>query len=261
MTTPIALSDAGALLKLVLQAVGPVVQSDSASRQRTAIGQFATLVQADVWVCVRGRLNLNKRRGTVRVLDGGWQSRAQRDSALQRMGKLEDSFPSLEAALAQRRFVVLPHDDLLDAAAWKESTVGRGWRSAGFEYPLIAAQLNGASEYSALGLYRRRGRHAFSQREQVLAELFWQHFPWPERETGKRQLVDHSVPLTPREREVVSLLVKGDSRKQVALKLKLSEHTIADYLKEIYRKFQVRSRAELLAQFITTGRTPRAYGS
>ncbi len=42
------------------------------------------------------------------------------------------------------------------------------------------------------------------------------------------------VELSPRERQVMLLLIAGDSRKQVAAKLKLSQHTVADYLKEIY---------------------------
>jgi transposase len=38
-------------------------------------------------------------------------------------------------------------------------------------------------------------------------------------------------------------LISGDSRKQIAQKLNLSEHTVSDYLKEIYRNFGVNSRA------------------
>lgn len=45
-------------------------------------------------------------------------------------------------------------------------------------------------------------------------------------------------------------LIDGDSRKQVASKLGISEHTVSDYLKTVYAKFSVNSRAELLSKFI-----------
>jgi len=56
--------------------------------------------------------------------------------------------------------------------------------------------------------------------------------------------------LSPRQREVLSLLLAGDMLKQVAEKLKISEHTVGDYVKRIYKNFAVTSRAELLALFI-----------
>ena len=38
--------------------------------------------------------------------------------------------------------------------------------------------------------------------------------------------------------------------KQVAIRLELSKHTVHDYVKLIYREFEVRSRGELLARFV-----------
>jgi DNA-binding CsgD family transcriptional regulator len=59
-----------------------------------------------------------------------------------------------------------------------------------------------------------------------------------------------AITLSPRERQVMMFLMDGNSRKEIAAKMGLSPHTLTDYLKEIYRKFEVRSRAELLAKFI-----------
>ena len=56
--------------------------------------------------------------------------------------------------------------------------------------------------------------------------------------------------LSPRQREVLSFLLAGDTVKEVAEKLKISEHTVGDYVKRIYKTFTVSSRAELLALFI-----------
>jgi DNA-binding NarL/FixJ family response regulator len=62
---------------------------------------------------------------------------------------------------------------------------------------------------------------------------------------------DKILNLSPRQREVLSCLLAGDTLKEAALKLGLSEHTVGDYVKQVYKHFSVSSRAELLALFIS----------
>lgn len=50
--------------------------------------------------------------------------------------------------------------------------------------------------------------------------------------------------LTAREQEVLKLIAKGLNRADVAQLLGLSKHTVSDYIKIIYRKLDVSSRAE-----------------
>lgn len=52
--------------------------------------------------------------------------------------------------------------------------------------------------------------------------------------------------LTPRQREVLSLLLKGLSEKEVAGDLHLSRHTVHNHVKAIYRAMEVSSRVELI---------------
>ncbi|OUJ76289.1 response regulator transcription factor [Hymenobacter crusticola] len=52
--------------------------------------------------------------------------------------------------------------------------------------------------------------------------------------------------LTPRERQVLEGLVDGLSEKQVAARLDLAPQTVHSYIKQLYRKLHVRSRAELV---------------
>jgi DNA-binding CsgD family transcriptional regulator len=54
------------------------------------------------------------------------------------------------------------------------------------------------------------------------------------------------VPL--RLRKVLACLLRGDSEKQVASKLGLSQHTVHTYVKSLYEHFGVRSRSELLVR-------------
>jgi len=71
----------------------------------------------------------------------------------------------------------------------------------------------------------------------------------PQRAATQRLLSE----LTPRERDVLRLLVRGDGAKEVAWRLGLSAHTVAGYVKALHRRLGVRSRGELLARFIGRG--------
>ena len=52
------------------------------------------------------------------------------------------------------------------------------------------------------------------------------------------------VALNPRETEILQRVAKGYTLPEIAAQLGLSRHTVADYVKQIYRKLNVSSRAE-----------------
>jgi len=54
------------------------------------------------------------------------------------------------------------------------------------------------------------------------------------------------VPLSKREEEVLQLVLQGKSNKQIAMALDISIRTVEFHLKNVYAKFQVSSRIELL---------------
>ncbi len=58
---------------------------------------------------------------------------------------------------------------------------------------------------------------------------------------------DEAVPLTPRELEVLALLVAGQSNRKIAESLVLSERTVARHIANIYEKTGVHGRAEITA--------------
>jgi DNA-binding CsgD family transcriptional regulator len=67
-----------------------------------------------------------------------------------------------------------------------------------------------------------------------------------------------SSQLSKREREVVDLLLLGQSNKQIASSLSISERTVEFHLKNIYAKFGVSSRVELVLQLRDTVDQPEA---
>jgi DNA-binding NarL/FixJ family response regulator len=62
---------------------------------------------------------------------------------------------------------------------------------------------------------------------------------------------DFATDLPPRMQETLDALLLGDSEKQIARKMQISQHTVHAYVKELYRRFEVCSRGELLSRFIS----------
>jgi DNA-binding CsgD family transcriptional regulator len=63
--------------------------------------------------------------------------------------------------------------------------------------------------------------------------------------------------LTPREREVAQLLVRGASNDEIARELWISRHTVKDHAKAVYAKLGVGGRAELSAKLFHQHIVPR----
>jgi DNA-binding CsgD family transcriptional regulator len=68
----------------------------------------------------------------------------------------------------------------------------------------------------------------------------------PERPPASFELPLH-WPLTPQERQVVLLVARGLSNRQIAARLVVNESTVESHLVHVYEKLQVHSRTELLA--------------
>jgi DNA-binding CsgD family transcriptional regulator len=66
--------------------------------------------------------------------------------------------------------------------------------------------------------------------------------------------MENEKALSPREVEVITQLLLGNSNKQIASALHISERTVEFHLNNIYDKFQVNSRVELILKLgKTTG--------
>ncbi|HVV01646.1 MAG TPA: response regulator transcription factor [Verrucomicrobiae bacterium] len=70
------------------------------------------------------------------------------------------------------------------------------------------------------------------------------------RERGKTR--GEVIRLSPREKEILVMLSKGFSNKEIAEQLTLSVETVHGYLKKVYEKMHVRSRAEAVAKYMSS---------
>jgi DNA-binding NarL/FixJ family response regulator len=59
--------------------------------------------------------------------------------------------------------------------------------------------------------------------------------------------------LSEREREVLALIAAGSTNREIAAQLQLSPHTVKDYVSAVYRKLEVRNRAEAAQRAASLG--------
>jgi DNA-binding NarL/FixJ family response regulator len=65
-----------------------------------------------------------------------------------------------------------------------------------------------------------------------------------QRRASLLRQIDNEVALTERETDVLQRVAKGYTMPEIAVQFGLSKHTVADYIKQVYRKLNVSSRAE-----------------
>jgi len=64
---------------------------------------------------------------------------------------------------------------------------------------------------------------------------------------------DQHSSLSPREQQVLELIVKGCSNQDVANELGISRHTSTSHIRSIYRKLEVKSRSEAIYEALSRG--------
>jgi DNA-binding CsgD family transcriptional regulator len=126
-----------------------------------------------------------------------------------------------------------------------------GWPERLEEVGLYFQLLDGLVE---LSVYRRRGRRpapadklaGLEALRGPIAAAFERHAELLGHE-DRHSPAELDDGLTPREAEVLQLLLAGCGSEAIALRLGLSRHTVKDYRKRIFRKLSVTSLAELFA--------------
>jgi DNA-binding CsgD family transcriptional regulator len=105
--------------------------------------------------------------------------------------------------------------------------------------------------WSNMFLVRRAGE--FDKRDVALLDLAMAGIDWLHASSNsdeERLPPETFAGLTPRQRTVMLMLLDGLSRKQIAARLDISEHTVSDHVKSLYQHYGVHSSTELAAKFL-----------
>ena len=243
--------DVAAAIRIVAIAASPAAQTAGELSRRTLLAALGGLIAADSWVWLSSSgSELFAENGEGDFVHDGWRDDAEREIALTALKQCPLNL--VLAASAERQenraqgYTRLG-GELLNVDGAAQSTPP--WRRAGLRDVLITIYPLASGGYSVAGFCRRSG-DPFTDRERSLLHCVFQNVPWLHGEAPLQAGAKLGGLLSRREREVLELLLEGHARKEVAARLNLSTHTVADYLKVIYKKLGVTSRAALLAKFI-----------
>ncbi|HET6339877.1 MAG TPA: LuxR C-terminal-related transcriptional regulator [Polyangiales bacterium] len=141
------------------------------------------------------------------------------------------------------RFCDLVEPDWFESDYYRDQFLSQGIHDALFSYYPINSQ----SE-SAFGLFRGADMPPFSEAEREELAYAVRGIKWFHR----RLLLAHgllvaSKPITPTERRVLQELLKGEPEKTIAAELGQTYNSTHEHVANIYRKFGINSRSELMA--------------
>jgi DNA-binding CsgD family transcriptional regulator len=193
------------------------------------------------------------------MLDVGWAGPRERevfgqffkdqmflqDPALQALRPLLSRFGKPTTQLTRSR------RQLVDDRLWyKSAAYGDYHRPSGTDDGLMSFVQTHAGELHTITLHRPPGANSFSGREWRLLHVFHAELAAYLRTELAPVGTDPISSLSPRLRQVLVSLLEGDSEKQAAARLGLTRDSAHQYVKAVYRRFNVNTRAELMALFV-----------
>ena len=156
--------------------------------------------------------------------------------------------------------ITLPRQQLLSDREWDRSPDRQiAMRTMGADAVIHSfRQLPGYDAFDGICWFRAEGRPTFNEREVSFIAMMHQEVTRLIGGPLARFNEPHPFQLPRRVRQVHGCVLEGDSDKQIAARLALSQHTVNQYNKQIFRHFSVTSRTELLGRWIRRGWSSKA---
>ncbi|MDI1481834.1 LuxR C-terminal-related transcriptional regulator [Polyangium sp. y55x31] len=231
------------------------LRHDTLSWRRHMVRELGALVGAHVGVAGEapaGRfLDPSSHVGTI---DTGWASESDRIAWMSVCSRIEpdlDPSDKAVAALGPRSFTRTRQALATDRDWYRSGIFNDHYKPAGLDHYLLShREIPGYEVAHYFFLFRARSERPFTERERKLVHHFHQELGRMWREASREAL--------PRRLEQTLLLLQaGCSEKEVAARLDLSPSTVHDYCKSLHKRFNVRSRSELLSHATTLPQAPR----
>jgi DNA-binding CsgD family transcriptional regulator len=239
----------------IVQLLGEVAGSMLAlpERRRLLMERLVRLVDAETWMWVCSRHDGQMANAVPWFfLDGGWNNDEER-TAVWHANTQSEVLAAVGKEVDPKRHSTFTWDE--NHAGWGDGSIQRKFiYPIGFEHFLFSMYPLSTVTFSGIGVHRRIGREPFTARQRAITHLIISQIDWLHRAgTDVEANDDVLLTITARQREILVHLLGGDRRKEVARKLRLSEHTVNDYIKDLYRRLKVSSNTQLLAKFLPSG--------
>ncbi len=250
---PFDIRDAEQIVNLLIRVSDPGLGLPIPDRKRHLAESVCKLIDADIflWYTMIADSQCAERLVATCTIDGGWSSSEQRYAVLK---LLHDPEFGVQIRVAHQHIkprglcVVRRREDYIDEKTW--SVVGRLWLEAGLHHTLLCIYPLSPPSLSAISFHRKKEKPPFSIRDRSIVELVFEQVGWLHRDAAKECTGKVVENLSRREKQVLTFLLDGRSNKQIAALLELSEYTVGDYIKSIFKHFEVHSRGELQAVFL-----------
>ncbi len=246
------MEDVQEIIRLIADAADPTLEIPVIGRKRRLLEKLSQMIGADVFIWSTAVLNPHDSMDamTTCLVDGGWASDEQKVNAYRALTDPRINaviMPEILPAAVENKIRCLSSRELFSEENWDEINVV--WGATGLKNFLMYIYPLGNFGFSGTGFHRLANRPDYTERERAIVCAVLGQVDWLHRQQADEQINASVVQLTPRQRQVLILLLEGTTLKAIAQSLQLSEHTVGDYVKQIHKHFDVNSRAELQAKF------------
>lgn len=250
---PLSESDVRSMVRILGEVAS--IEGDQIVKRRALMERIAKLVDADCWLWSIFRIcEPDGGAMTVGLMHGGL---SEKEIAQVAAAETDQQLPKPENGplmqlLANGQPFTRRRVQLVEDADWYNDPHTRTYRQDWLDDCIYSIYPTAEMEQviSGIGLHRRWGREPFTAREARIVHIMASEVKWLHHAAVPGNKGEGTQRLAPRLRPVLALLMDGQSRKRIALHLDLSVHTVGDYIKEIYRHFNVGGRIKLMRYFM-----------
>ena len=265
MTDVPTITQDDAVQLVALMARVAAVEGTHLDKKRFLLKELCELVQAERW---NWALNTVSPEGIPRhagLLHGGFtMEQAEKLSAgthhPESMQAFAPSYRSIralgeavEAGQALQPFTVRLEDHP-HLENWTKTEAAQILADSGVGTFIASVCPVSAAQSSSVTLFRSPGAEPFTERQRDLVHILMRGVIWLHTTGWPDSLeVERIAELPPSQAVILTLLIKGYSRKEIAEARGLSVHSVNTYVRQVFRHFGVQSQTELMRRFLHSG--------
>lgn len=244
--------DVRAIVRLLAEIAA--LQASHRQKKRTLMNGLSKLVNADGWLWTMTRVDFPTNTPvSIGLMHGGLtdvQITGWIEAGQARSDPSPDSVPLTDILREGHHFTRTRQQVVSDQEWYENANVRRNRLERGVDHFLYSIYpLEEPGVISAIGMFRHVGREPFDARDSRIAHILLSEIDWLHRIEMPENKGNGVPQLTPRQRTVLIMLLEGRQAKEIAQLLHITEYTVKDHAKVIYKHFQVSSQVELIGRF------------